>query len=280
MGPIGSPDAAPQARPGPPERPTRLLRRGPGSAYRAAQSVRFLLTRDRRAVLSLVGPPRLGGLSRRQRVGLLRRLVRVTNQVRGYHTLAELLAVVQAILERAGRPDLTIVEAGCAHGGATAKLSLAAAAAGGRVHAFDSFRGIPENDEEHVSLDGRRLVFTKGAFRATVPQVRRTLARVGAPEAVTLHPGLFEDTLPDFRARIDVALLDVDLLASTRTCLVHLFPQLAPDGVLFSHDGHVRAVCELVGSDAFWRDEVGVEPPRVQGLGVSKLIALQPRGAA
>jgi hypothetical protein len=60
---------------------------------------------------------------------------------------------------------------------------------------------------------------------------------------------------------------------------VHLYPQLAPDGVLFSHDGHVRAVCDLVADASFWRDEVGVEPPVVEGLGRSKLIALRPRWA-
>lgn len=260
----------------------RLLRRGPGSIYRAALSLRFLASRDRAEAWRLLRPRRLGGTSRWQRIVLLWRLVRVTNRVRGYHALCELLEVVHAVLARGGRSGRgpLVVEAGCAHGGSTAKLSLAAALVGGRVEAFDSFRGIPENDEVHRSLDGRRVVFRKGAFRATRPKVERTLVAVGAPDAVRLHAGLFEDTLAPALATleqpIDVALVDCDLAASTRTCLREIVPRLAADGVLFSHDGHLEANCELMASEAFWRDEVGCEPPRTSGLWRRKLVALRP----
>ena len=248
------------------------MRRGPGSLYRRLKSLEYLVTRDRAAVLAFLadgaGPLALAG-----RIDLVRRLVRVTNGVRGYHTLGEMLAICRAIL---ARPGPVVLEAGCAHGSSTAKLSLAVRAAGGRLDVFDSFRGLPANEERHQHLDGRPVVFRAGAFRATLPAVRRTVARFGAPEVVTLHKGWFADTLPQLAGpRLDVVVLDVDLIESTRLCVRLLYPRLAPGGVLFTLDGQLRATHELLGSERFWREEVGVAPPPIEGLGEHKLLAIR-----
>lgn len=209
------------------------------------------------------------------KVALVRAFVHTTNHVRAYHTQTEMLTVASRILERGGRRPLTVVEAGAGKGASTAKLSLAVRAAGGGVlHVFDSFRGIPENNEAHVAHDGRPVHFRKGAFTGRLRNVQRTVAQFGAPEVCVYHRGWFAETLPGFDAQIDVALLDVDLWSSTRECLVHLFPLLAPNGVLFSQDGHLRTIADRLASPAFWRNEVGVEPPRIFGLGDAKLLEI------
>jgi O-methyltransferase len=254
-----------------------LRRRGPGSLYRRAKSLEYLLTRDRRAALAFLFAGDLPAVPLRRRVELLRRFVAITNAVRGYHTQAELLTISRAILRAAGGPGLTVVEAGCGFGSSTAKLSLAVRAAGGRLLVFDSFRGIPANEERHRHLDGRPVVFREGAFRGRLAAVRRTVARWGAIEVCEFHKGLFAETLPHLGARVDVAVLDVDLLASTRTCLVELVPRLRPGGVIFSQDGQLEATHRLLGDAGFWRDEVGVEPPRIEGLGRDKLLVIHPR---
>jgi hypothetical protein len=74
---------------------------------------------------------------------------------------------------------------------------------------------------------------------------------------------------------LDVVLLDVDLEASTRTCLVHLVPRLRSGAVVLTQDGHLRAIIELLTSHSFWRNEVGVEPPQIHGLGHRKLLELR-----
>ncbi len=247
------------------------MRRGPGSLYRRWMSIRYLATRDRRDLVAFLRDRqvRLGVAGR---IDLLRRFTAVTNQVRGYHTLGEMLAVSRAILARE-RP--VVLEAGCGHGSSTAKLSLAVRAAGGRLVACDSFRGLPPNSEEHRHMDGRPVRFRAGAFRATLPQVRRTVERLGAAEVVSFHKGWFADILPALETPpLDVVVLDVDLVASTRVCLRQLVPRLAPGGVLFTLDGQLRGTHELLGSAAFWRDEVGVPPPRIEGLGADKLLVV------
>ena len=67
------------------------MRRGPGSLYRRFKSVAYLATRDRDAALDFLRAARPAS-PLRDRLDLLRRFVAVTNAVRGYHTLAEMLA--------------------------------------------------------------------------------------------------------------------------------------------------------------------------------------------
>ena len=267
------------SRPAPARRrPLLRVRRGPGSLYRRAKSLEYLLTRDRRALVRFLMDPGLADTSLVARVDLVRRFLRITNAVRGYHTLAEMLVISGEILRRRKRPGLTVLEAGCGKGSSTAKLSLVTRCAGGRLLVYDSFRGIPDNAERHQHLDGRPVVFRAGAFRGNLASVRRTVARFGAPDICHFEKGLFADTLPRLPedVRLDVVLLDVDLLSATRTCITELFPRLAPDGVMLSQDGQLRATHTLLADRRFWQDEVGVLPPVIEGLGQDKLLVMRP----
>lgn len=256
--------------------PDALVRRGPGSLYRRWKSLEYLATRDRAAALGFVlrGLRAGGPVGAARRIGLIGRFTAITNRTRGYHTLGEMLQVSEEILRRE-RP--VVLEAGCGHGSSTAKLSLAARAAGGQLLVFDSFRGLPPNRERHTHLDGRDIAFRAGAFRATLPAVQRAVARLGAPEVCRFHKGWFADTLPALAREpwLDVVVLDVNLVESTRVCVRELYPRLRPGGVLFTLDGQLRATHELLGDESFWRAEVGAAPlPVVHGLGRAKLVTV------
>lgn len=249
------------------------MRRGPGTLYRKALTLRYLATRDQAEVRRFLA--RLGEVGRRLR--LLARFIHITNGVRGYHTMGEMLTIADAILAAGRRCPPVVVECGVGYGASTAKLSVAVAAVGGQLHAFDSFRGMPANAEEHRHLDGRATAFRPRAFRGRLARVLAVLSTWGEPGVVTLHKGWFEDTLPrEAPPLLHVVVLDVDLVASTRTCLRHLWPRLDPDGVLFTQDGHLQGVVELLRDGTFWRQEVGSEPPLIPGLGCRKLLALRP----
>jgi O-methyltransferase len=250
------------------------LRRGPGSTYRRAKSIQFLLGRDRAALLAFLRARYPLPLGVGERLRLVAEFLRITNHVRTYHTQAEMLAVADRVFRLAGRPDLTIVEAGAGKGGSTAKLSLVARRAGARLVVCDSFRGMPPNDEAHVSVWGRPVTFREGAFRGTLSTVRRTVARFGAPQACTFVKGWFAETLPRLEGPVDVVLLDVDLVESTRACVRWLYPRLRAGGALFSQDGHLQATVALLADHDFWRDEVGVEPPAIAHLGRMKLLEI------
>ncbi len=261
------------------QHPQRWVRRGRGSLYRRLQTLRFLVTRDRRSVLKFLGTRYAGVATIAERGRLVRQFLRITNQVRSYHSQAQMLVLADAILRRAGTPNLTIVECGCGKGSSTAKLSLMARLAGGRLLAFDSFQGLPDNAERHEDLLGRRMEFRRGAFRGRLREVQRTVQEFGAPDVVQYHKGWFHETLPRLQGVVDVAFLDVDLLESTRTCLLNLVPRMRPGGVIFTQDGHLRAIAGLLADAAFWRGSVGVEPPSIPGLGSEKFLAI-PMGAS
>lgn len=250
-------------------------RRGPGTLYRRWQTVRFLLGRDRRAVLAFLRARYSLALPLSTRVWLVGRFLHITNQVRAYHSQAQMLRVGDALLRLSGRPDLTLVECGSAKGASSAKLSLLAQLAGARLIVCDSFRGIPPNDERHTDMKGRPMHFRAGAFRGRLTEVQRNVAKYGTPEVVEYCKGWFADTLPQLTRPIDVVLLDVDLCESTRTCLIHLVPRLRPGGVVFTQDGHITAIAALLADATFWRNEVGVEPPQIEGLGRRKFLALR-----
>ena len=250
------------------------MRRGTGSVYRRLQSLRFAAGRDRAAIVAFLRARYPIDVPLATRVGLIARFVNITNHVRTYHTQAELLTVADRVLRLAGRPGLTVLEAGAGKGGSTAKLSLVARLAGARLVVCDSFRGMPANDERHENIYGRRTEFREGAFRGTMTLVERTVARFGAPDVCELVKGWFDETLPGLDRPLDVVLLDVDLVASTRTCIRWLYPRLRPGGVLLSQDGHLRATIALLADERFWRDEVGVTPPAIHGLGARKLLEM------
>ncbi len=253
----------------------RFIKRGTGTWYRKYQSIRFLLTRDRRAVVDFLAAKYPFDFPRSERLRLLAHFTKTTNAVRGYHTLEEILTVCHHIFLCAGRKDLTVVECGAGSGSSTAKLSVATKIAGGRLVVFDSFRGIPENDEQHQLLDGRDLVFRRGAFKGRLTAVKKRVEEFGAPEVCSFHKGLFADTLSAFDGHVDVALFDVDLISSTEQCTSHFYPRLRDGGAIFSQDGHLRATVDLYSDAAYWA-RLG-SPPRIDGLGTGKMLRIARR---
>jgi O-methyltransferase len=186
------------------------------------------------------------------------------------HTVEQIALFADAVLDR--HPGGVLVEAGAYRGVGTARLSHLAAALDTELWVFDSFQGLPPNAEPHErTIHGRRITgwFRGGRLAATLAEVRATVATHGVPEVVRYRPGWFADTMPDFREPIAGAYLDVDLAASTRTCLDCLWPLLTDRGVIVSQDGHLPLV---VAEFRAWLDRADPQPSRVQGLGVEQMI--------
>ena len=168
-----------------------------------------------------------------------------------------------------------IVEAGCFKGGSTAKLSIAAAEVGRRLVVFDSFEGLPENDEPHdKTIFGEQARFAAGTYTGRLQEVSDNVARWGELDVCEMKAGWFDDTMPTFREPVAVAFIDVDLASSTRTCLRYLYPLLVPGGVIFSHDGHLPLCLQVLRDRTFW-DDVGGPSPIFTGLGTETLVSIR-----
>lgn len=118
------------------------------------------------------------------------------------------------------------------------------------LHLFDTFEGMTKPEERDVSILGqsapqrfKELQQPDGSVdwcNASLQDVRRNMALTGYPaEYIHYVQGPVEQTLPS-RAPQQIALLrlDTDWYASTRHELEHLYPRLAPGGVLIVDDYH------------------------------------------
>jgi O-methyltransferase len=140
---------------------------------------------------------------------------------------------------RVAQMPLTLFEFGC-HSGRTFSAALQAAAYLGvplDAYAFDSFRGLPETNEDE---DG---IFRTGSFATTREEFERIVAR---RTGVKLRPaqvveGYYEDSLTSELAarlpsRVGMIHVDVDLYSSTRTVLTFAQPFLVNGTVLLFDD--------------------------------------------
>jgi O-methyltransferase len=244
----------------------------PAPVLRAKRRVQRL-TREM-PLLRLKYVPR-GSVPFNERSALVRQIRAAGLGLECLHTHAEMEHIIGTILALPPSVHGCIVEAGCFKGGSTAKLSLAARAVKRKLFVFDSFAGLPANDEPHEkSMFGERIDFAKGRYAAGLEEVQANVRRFGAEEVCEFVPGWFEDTMPRFHEPIAVAFTDVDLAASTRTCLRYLYPLLVPGGSLFSHDGHLPLCQEVFRDDAFWKDTVGHARPPIPGFGTHKLLRM------
>ncbi len=215
----------------------------------------------------------LGGglpLTLKERLSLVALFYRISSRVEGTLRQQEALAFACLVLGLPHWLEGCIVEAGAWKGSGTAKLSLIAGKAGRELIVFDSFEGMPENTEASAVVEHGveyTLRFSKGDYRATLKDVKRTVSRYGDAQHCRFVKGWFRETMPGFKEPVAAALVDVDLASSTRTCLSHLYPLLVPGGVLVSHDGHLPLVRQAFEDDTFWLEEVGCSRPEMEYAG-------------
>jgi O-methyltransferase len=213
------------------------------------------------------------------RLALVLKFYKISYYVDCPHTEHEMISIARQILDlgmaTAGVPG-AIVEAGAFHGGSTAKLSLVAKLCDRQIHVFDSFEGMPENNEAHgKSIYGREHHFPKGSHAVPFEEVKNNVARYGDASRAQFHKGFFSDTMPSFHEPVAVACVNVDLAQSTRDCFHYLYPLLPLGGIIISQDAHFPWIIELFNDNAFWEKELGIKKPAIPGLGTLKFVTVR-----
>jgi O-methyltransferase len=144
-----------------------------------------------------------------------------------------------------------VVECGVWRGGsmlAVARTLQEVGQTNRELYLFDTFEGMTSPSAEDVHWSGPSAASLLANepnsdtstlwARATLDQVRTVMESSSYPSSrVHLIKGRVEDTVPD-RAPGEIALLrlDTDWYASTKHELVHLYPRLAPNGILIVDD--------------------------------------------
>ena len=159
-----------------------------------------------------------------------------------------------------------VVECGVWRGGSTMLAALTLAARGDdrrRLWLYDTFEGMPEpgpndaagayGEDPHAEWAATQNGDHNAWCYSPLDEVRANMAATGLPgDRFRFIQGKVEDTIPGtLPERIAILRLDTDWYESTRHELVHLFPLLAPGGVLLIDDygyweGARRAVDEYL----------------------------------
>jgi O-methyltransferase len=179
----------------------------------------------------------------------------VYRQVRRYTLCGpvRLRALFDAVryVDAVGIPG-ALVECGTARGGSAALMGLAGGPGGiGRpLWAFDTFAGLPP--PTRADPDYREAKRYTGRCRGEIAEVAALFAALGLGRRTWLIPGLFADTLQVTpTGPIAVLHVDGDWYASVQVSLEHLYPRVAPGGVIQVDDygrwqGAQRAVDEFL----------------------------------
>lgn len=168
------------------------------------------------------------------------------------HTYVENLILAERVRQTSG----CVVECGVWRGGMSAGMATILGT-DRRYFLLDSFEGLPKARE----VDGpAAIAYQKDTLSETYydnctspPEFAERAMKLAGVHGFALIKGWFEHTLPHFDPPEPIALLrlDADWYDSTRVCLEHLFPRVAPGGLVliddyYTYDGCSRAVHDFL----------------------------------
>ncbi len=198
------------------------------------------------------------------RVALAARAIWIHLRVECGHNPAELLHVMESVIELSPAQPGVVIECGAFLGGSSAKLGHAAAFAGRELVVCDSFEGLPDvADSDHWE---KKKDFEKGEYQGRLDLVTTTVKRFGRIDRTRFVKGWFDQSLPQLSATpIAAAFWDVDLQESFRSCIRALWGALAPGTRVFLHDIDREPVVAVFTDAEWWKRELGIEPPALVG---------------
>ena len=122
-----------------------------------------------------------------------------------------------------------------------------------KLYLFDSFEGFTEDS-------GAAEAF-QAAHRNTA--VDKVLAIMPHPEAVTVRPGFFPESLDGLEERFCLVSLDVDFYQTTLDGLRHFWPRLERGGYLLLHDWGSPKLPGVARALSDYEQELGAALPAV-----------------
>ena len=146
-----------------------------------------------------------------------------------------------------------IVECGVWRGGAmlaAAKVLFGKKDFSRLIWLYDTFEGLPQPDDRDVSILHQSAITLwkqrlaggqKNWCRAELAEVRSNISKSSYPQdRFRFVKGLVESSIPsEIPDQIAILRLDLDWYKPTKHALEHLFPRLAPNGILIIDDyGH------------------------------------------
>lgn len=211
------------------------------------------------------------GLNKNDRIKIINRIRYNFTKIDSATSILSHLELVKKILSLSTNNNGYLVECGCYKGATSVTLSIAASITGRKLIIYDSFEGLPDDDIEitkryypHISLTGK---YEKGMYSGNFNEVKNNLKIYGELDDTILRKGFFSESLKSHKERIDFLFLDVDLISSTKDCIVHLWKYINDESFIYTDDACDIDVVRVWFDDNWWLKNISSKSPGYVGSG-------------
>ena len=164
--------------------------------------------------------------------------------------------LLKSVLDLNPKRPSTIVECGVFKGATSVVLSIGAKITGRKLVLYDSFEGLPDGEKNishrnypHLRVTGS---YKKGMYKGTLEEVKSNLLAYGHLDVCELRKGFFNKSLKKHKEKIDFLFLDVDLVSSTKDCILYLWPFVNNEKYIFTDDACDIDVVSIWFDDEWW----------------------------
>ena len=179
--------------------------------------------------------------------------------------------LLKKILELDPRKKSSIVECGVYKGATSVTLSIAAKITNRKLILYDSFKGLPNGEKSipkrfypHLKITGS---YKKGMYKGTLDEVKNNLLLFGEIDVCEFRKGFFNKSLLRHKEKIDFLFLDVDLVSSTKDCILNLWKYLNNGAYCYTDDACDMDVVKVWFDNVWWKKNVNCKPPGYIGSG-------------
>jgi O-methyltransferase len=217
------------------------------------------------------------GVTRAQRAGLVDAMRAVGGNVQSATRMLYHVVLARELLSVPPGVEGDVIECGAFKGASSASLSLACALVKRKLWICDSFAGLPAAEADitrqysHLKVYGR---YAEGMYSGSLAEVRANVERYGDIRQCEFVVGLFSVSLRAIQSKFVFAFVDVDLTSSMKDCIVHIWPRLADEGLIYTDDSCDMEVVRVWFDDAWWQQQLGERAPGYVGSGCGLPVSL------
>lgn len=177
-------------------------------------------------------------VSKSHKLKIVKKLLNAFSDIKSATSLESNIILLKFGFKLVKKNPNFIVECGSYEGATSITLSILAEYTNRRLIIYDSFKGLPQTNHQeaiypHLNLKGN---YKEGMFSASKVLLETNLKKYGFHDRCIIREGFFESTLINHKEKIDFLFLDVDLIDSTKTCILNLWPNVINNGFIFTDD--------------------------------------------
>ncbi len=210
-------------------------------------------------------------LNKNDKINIIERIQLALSKMESATSLEVQLELGKKILSLDKNSNDFIVECGAYKGASSVALSIFAKIVNRKLIIYDSFEGLPDDNDQvgsrnypHLRVTGN---YKTGMYKGTLEEVEKNLKYFGEFDRCILRKGNFKDTLKDHKEKIDFLFLDVDLVESTFDCIKNLWPHINNEKYVFTDDACDIDVVSVWFNTEWWKSNLNCNPPGYVGSG-------------